>query len=170
MESLNVGCGGDRWGEVRLDISRVSKPTVLADAHFLPFVDGSFDLVLSSHCLEHLNQPLQALNEIMRVTRRKIVLRFPTGEAEYWLFLFNFPTAYHLRKDHLHKWIINPEVIISRLKMNGWQIEAWEKGGMRLFISLESGRKAKYLRWLTKRQFATRVPWQHIIVALKIDS
>jgi ubiquinone/menaquinone biosynthesis C-methylase UbiE len=165
MESLNVGCGGDPWGEVRLDINRDVKPTVLADAHFLPFVNGSFDLVLSSHCLEHLNQPLQALNEIMRVTCRKIVLRFPTEEAERWLFLF-----FRLRRAPSHKWIIKSEVIISCLKMNDWQIETWEKGGMRLFISFETGRKAKYLRWLTKHWFETRLPWQHIIVASKINS
>jgi hypothetical protein len=39
MESLNVSCGSDPWGDVRVDvafrfITMRFKPTVLADAHY----------------------------------------------------------------------------------------------------------------------------------------
>ena len=59
MKSLNVGCGSDTWGDVRVDIasnflSWHFRPTVLADAHYLPFKDGSFEVVKASHVLEHL--------------------------------------------------------------------------------------------------------------------
>jgi ubiquinone/menaquinone biosynthesis C-methylase UbiE len=54
------------------------KPTVLADAHHLPFKDGSFELVKASHLLEHLKNPPKALDEILRVATKEVVLKFPT--------------------------------------------------------------------------------------------
>jgi hypothetical protein len=167
MKSLNVGCGGKTWGDVRLDSSRKVKPTVIADAHFLPFRDDSFENTLSSHVLEHLNRPWQALDEIIRVTSKRIMLRFPVAESEYWLFFFNFPTAYLLRRTHSHKWIINPEMVISRLQRNGWLIQTNRKEGLPLLIFFEGGRKARLLRWFTKRSPATPIPWQCVIAASK---
>jgi ubiquinone/menaquinone biosynthesis C-methylase UbiE len=41
-----------------------------ADAHDLPFPDGSCDLVFSSFALHHWHDPLRILNEIARVLRR----------------------------------------------------------------------------------------------------
>jgi ubiquinone/menaquinone biosynthesis C-methylase UbiE len=40
-----------------------------ADAHHLPFGDGSLDLVISTFALHHWSEPLQILNEIARVLR-----------------------------------------------------------------------------------------------------
>lgn len=65
MMSLNVGCGGDRWGKVRLDIARNVRPTIIADIQHLPFVDNSFDVAKASHVLEHVNNPYEALDEIV---------------------------------------------------------------------------------------------------------
>lgn len=36
-KSLNVGCGGDFRGDIRIDIVKSVKPTVVCDAHYLPF-------------------------------------------------------------------------------------------------------------------------------------
>lgn len=41
-----------------------------ADAHRLPFADGSFDLVVSSFALHHWADPVHVLDEIARVLRR----------------------------------------------------------------------------------------------------
>jgi ubiquinone/menaquinone biosynthesis C-methylase UbiE len=38
-----------------------------ADGHYLPFADGSFDLVVSSFALHHWEDPLHVLNEVARV-------------------------------------------------------------------------------------------------------
>lgn len=46
------------------------RPTVLADAQRLPFVDNSFDYVLALHLLEHLDDPSLSLEEIQRVGKR----------------------------------------------------------------------------------------------------
>jgi len=58
MKSLNVGCGSDPWGDLRVNvafrfITMYFKPTILAAAHYLPFKDGSF-VVKASHVFEHL--------------------------------------------------------------------------------------------------------------------
>lgn len=63
----------------RFITNKVFRPTILADACNLPFKDGSFEVVKASHVLEHLSNPSKALNEILRVATREIVLKFPTG-------------------------------------------------------------------------------------------
>jgi len=74
---LDLGCGpglhakaaramGLRY--VGIDIDG-DGPDLLADAHALPFRDGSFDAVLAYAVLEHLYNPWLALSEIARVLR-----------------------------------------------------------------------------------------------------
>ncbi len=42
---------------------------VVGDAHSLPFEDGSFDACRADRVLQHLERPLEALGEMVRVTR-----------------------------------------------------------------------------------------------------
>jgi ubiquinone/menaquinone biosynthesis C-methylase UbiE len=42
---------------------------VLADATILPFKDGVFSMLIASHVIEHLHDPLQALTEWKRVSQ-----------------------------------------------------------------------------------------------------
>jgi SAM-dependent methyltransferase len=49
---------------------RQGKPLVVADIDRLPFEDKCFDFVYCSHLLEHVDHPVQACAEIMRVGRR----------------------------------------------------------------------------------------------------
>lgn len=51
---------------------------LVGDAEKLPFSDNTFDLVVSSHVLEHLPDFDQGLREIMRVTRKRAVIAIPT--------------------------------------------------------------------------------------------
>jgi len=51
---------------------------LVADLENIPFADSSFDLVVSSHVLEHLPDFDQGLREIMRVTKRRAVIAIPT--------------------------------------------------------------------------------------------
>lgn len=45
-------------------------PIVQADISALPFPDKKFDFVYSAHVLEHVDDPIQACREIMRVGKR----------------------------------------------------------------------------------------------------
>lgn len=52
---------------------------VRGDAFYLPFKDGSFDVVIFTEILEHLPGPETALREIYRVARRGFVLSTPNN-------------------------------------------------------------------------------------------
>jgi SAM-dependent methyltransferase len=74
-----------------------------ADAERLPFADGSFDLVLSSHVLEHLPDLDRGLRELQRVTRDRVLIAMPTclnpacwallGGDGYWTLSRRSPIA-----------------------------------------------------------------------------
>lgn len=85
---LNLGSGVGRFDsllstEVRsinLDIDpRKPRVTVVADAHFLPFKDRTFDIVYSIAVLEHVERPWKVAEEIARVLRPggHVVLELP---------------------------------------------------------------------------------------------
>ena len=46
------------------------RPFVMLDIHHLPFVDKSIDYIYCSHVIEHVEDPLQACSEMMRVGKR----------------------------------------------------------------------------------------------------
>jgi len=91
--ALDVGCG---WGReiarfpqgVGIDIclsflktarNYMKNDFILADAHFLPFRDKTFDFVYMSEVLEHLTEPTKAIDEIARVieSRGRFVVQTP---------------------------------------------------------------------------------------------
>lgn len=51
---------------------------LVADGEALPFPDASFDLVVSSHVLEHLPHFEKGLDEVLRVTKKRAVVAIPT--------------------------------------------------------------------------------------------
>jgi len=51
---------------------------LIADSENLPFDDNSFDLVVSSHVLEHLPDFDKGLLELMRVTKKRSIVAIPT--------------------------------------------------------------------------------------------
>lgn len=77
MRLLHAGCGGsdlpkffgDKYEEVRLDIDPAMKPQIVASLVDLGDI-GQFDVVYSSHCVEHLypKDVRVALAEFYRVT------------------------------------------------------------------------------------------------------
>src|ERR1700747_3240877 len=86
MATLNLGCGDDYWGDVRVDVDEFTQlgiPSGLnlkADAHFLPFREKVFSETRCFHVLEHLKNPAVAIEEIRRVSERA-VLRFPIDDG-----------------------------------------------------------------------------------------
>jgi SAM-dependent methyltransferase len=68
---LEVACGNRRLGPdfINLDLQRTKQVDVLADGCSLPFMDNSFGLVWMEAVLEHLAQPVAAVQEVQRVLR-----------------------------------------------------------------------------------------------------
>ncbi len=52
---------------------------IKADAENLPFQDNFFDVVISSHVLEHLPNFEKGLSEIYRTTKKKAIIALPTS-------------------------------------------------------------------------------------------
>ena len=74
---LVVGAGFERYSDlipmatevVTTDITPIGNVKVLADAHFLPFGDNSFDGYVAMEVLEHLYSPKTASTEVLRVLK-----------------------------------------------------------------------------------------------------
>lgn len=66
VHSMNLPYGGAEFG--RLDSA------VTLNLTSLPFQDGAFDAVLCSEVLEHLVRPVEAIAELVRITRRVLVM------------------------------------------------------------------------------------------------
>lgn len=93
---LDVGCGDGQvtarlakhWQVTGTDFSpaaleHVTTPKILAPSHQIPVDGNSFDLVLSSQMLEHLETPLlkQTAAEFVRIAARYILVSVPHAEA-----------------------------------------------------------------------------------------
>ena len=92
--AVDIGCGAvDRTTDfpdydlTRVDISEVCKPDYRCDVRNMPFANNSFDLVFSSHVLEHFdrNSTKDVLGEWLRVLKPdgELILVLPDIE---WAF------------------------------------------------------------------------------------
>ena len=74
---IDVGAGGRTLYPTTITVDHFFGHTLLADGHYLPFKPKSADFVFSCHCLEHLDNPLTALNEWVRVSRKWTIVLLP---------------------------------------------------------------------------------------------
>jgi len=182
LRSLNVGCGSDVFGDVRLDLSSsyLSKkhskpPDILADAHHLPLRDASFAYVRSSHVIEHLANPELFLHELARVCTRTIELMFPVDDGFKRPILFwatsaswrSLRTVLRTRASRSHLWVVNPQYVVKKLKAFGFEVRVEEpiRYLFQFFPFLSSGGKSKILRFLTR---PLKVRYEYHLIATKI--
>ena len=74
---------------------QIDRPLAIADGAQLPFRNGTFDYVICSHVLEHVEDPERFLTELARVGARGYI----ETPSEVWERLFE-PRPYHL-------WFVN---------------------------------------------------------------
>jgi hypothetical protein len=79
----------ERGGDIVID-----RPMVVADAHHLPFKDGVFSYAICSHILEHMDDPVQFVGELTRVSKAGYI-QSPAEIAER-MFHWSF-----------HRWYVN---------------------------------------------------------------
>lgn len=67
---LDCGSGGRKRDDViSLEYHHQGNADLLADGHHLPFPDNTFSLILSQAVLEHVTEPHQYVNELVRTLR-----------------------------------------------------------------------------------------------------
>lgn len=82
------------------------------DIYNLPYTDKSFDLVVCTEVLEHLEFPEKAVREVMRVSKKYVLFSVPNEPI--------FQLSNFLRGKHLKGWGNHPEHI------NHWSAKAFE--------------------------------------------
>ena len=92
-----------------------------ADAATLPFMDGSFDTVVSFEVLEHTVDPVRVLREYHRVARKNLVLSVPDCDQPP-----EFKAAgltYHHWVDRTHRQMFTSGSLRRILAENGFRVE-----------------------------------------------
>ena len=100
---LDIGCGytANEYANVICDIQDLSdfypnKNFVKLNSNLLPFKDKEFDFVISSHVIEHVQDPVIFIKEIQRISKKGYI-ETPTTLEDNLVF--------ENKKDHL--WHIN---------------------------------------------------------------
>lgn len=116
-----MGCGSDLWGEIRVDVNKGSA-NVLADIQFLPFKNQVFDDVRSISVLEHIHSWALGIRELMRVTKKRLILEVPVNSdiRKTDVFRILFPTPQNLRlffsipkRARETLWQMNPFILLN---------------------------------------------------------
>lgn len=101
---LNICCGKTDGGGINVDIvqhKELPRFLLVKDIYSLPFEDKTFTTVLSSHTIEHLDDPVRFFEELKRVGEKVSLVIPPLWDVtaafnffeHKWLFLT-------LRKEH----------------------------------------------------------------------
>jgi ubiquinone/menaquinone biosynthesis C-methylase UbiE len=122
---LDVGCGRGYWldlvGEktsLKLTGVDVLNEVELKSANYikgnmekLPFKDNSFDIVFTSHTVEHVRNLSKSMDELCRVARKQVIIITPRQRFYNYTFdmhLNFFPTKEFLQRDMKMK---NPTIV-----------------------------------------------------------
>ena len=100
---------GLEYTKEAIAIAKKANPSVdyiQGDIRNMPFENHTFDIVLCTEVLEHLDNPERALNELNRVGKNKLVLTVP---HEPWFCMGNMLVLKNLSRfgnpvDHINHW------------------------------------------------------------------
>jgi SAM-dependent methyltransferase len=85
LDTINVDfCATPSTASAQLRYAgRQMKVDAIAPADALPFADGAFEFVLASHVLEHVPDPIAALEDWIRVATRYVYIILPQPTNEF---------------------------------------------------------------------------------------
>jgi hypothetical protein len=138
MVTVNLGCGVDTWGDVRIDLKSEVFPDIIASADRLPFRSECFTVARLFSVLEHLPDPSRAIREISRCAS---VIDVIIPNVYYWARIlrtikrgFSIPINY--RTLHLQVWDII--TIHQFARLNGLEIvdHRWRLREVDLYVQL----------------------------------
>src|SRR5690606_329512 len=125
LNCLNIGAGGRTINPylISIDLNRgqienntvsngITQNSILSSASELPFKDDSIDCIVALHILEHIENPVDALREWLRVLK---------PGAKMGIVLPNWKYAWDASNDHSkygHRWNSSPEITKKMLVEN----------------------------------------------------
>jgi len=149
MKKLNLGTGNDyRQGWVNVDSNKEIKADVYhnLDSYPYPFKDEEFDYILSSHIIEHLDNPLKFTEELKRILKKDglicIIVPHYTNPMSYTPFhksYYSYKTINHVinnLKIKEKKLIFTPKYKFMELIANKFPI-FYENTPLRIFPAKE---------------------------------
>jgi len=179
MTTLNVGCGSDTWGDIRLDVERSppdyfvhykkSTANIIADAQNLPFRDEVFTELRAYQVLEHLPNPIKALKEWRRVSE-KIDITFPINSyvlhsswfIPFWITPSDLSHLLELKqRQKKHPSQINMETLTPILRRFGFNHIHTEKLTRPILKLMPYKIKSKFFTTITRR-FRRTSSWRVI--------
>lgn len=129
MIILNVGCGDDFRGDVRVDIHKTEAANIVADTQYLPLRSKIFDFVFCLSVLEHVPSWSKALKEIMRVSKNKVLLEVPVNSdlRKTDVFRLLIPTPHNIKlffslpkRARETFWQMNPKIMGKFMVKHGF--------------------------------------------------
>ena len=137
------------------------RPFLEVDLQCLPFSDRAYDFVFCSHVLEHVDNPGQAIRELMRVGRRGYI-EVPTRLSDV---MFNFT-----RLPNHHRW--HGIVLGATIVLIEWN--EWERRdlGNHFFEALSSEYANSFQDFFERNRdlFFASYHWDKVINFLIIDN
>lgn len=122
---IRAALTGIDFSDDAITLARKTAPTLnisKASIYALPFAQSSFDMVICSEVLEHLDNPDNAIAEIMRVSKKYVLVSVP-NEPYFQLANFlrgKYPSTLGNHPEHVNHW--SSDGIVARLKQAGLSI------------------------------------------------
>jgi hypothetical protein len=125
--NLCIGSKGFEKG-LNIEISKDNKPDIVGSVTYLPIKSKSFENVLIFEVLEHLENPVQSLHEIKRVSKKAIYASIPAIRRSH--LIMGSPGD----KDGVHKFELSPKDFKKMLGWVGLRVK-WRKRFHSFFFS-----------------------------------
>lgn len=118
---LDVGCGDSPKGDINCDLyikdifnhrnkkflSTLNTHKILnfvnCDCQYLPFINNSFNEVISNQVIEHVKNPLLMFKELVRVSKDKIIIETVHRTGEHFQASFKPKSTKWFKEHHINK-------------------------------------------------------------------
>jgi len=136
---LDVGCGegftlarlkkekigksyeGIEYDDTAIELGKKLYPTLQikkGDIYKLPYKDNSFDLVVCTEVLEHLENPKKAYKELLRVSRKYVLMSVPNEPFFTIQRMARFQNILHLgaHPEHIQHWTFRAFMKFAKIR------------------------------------------------------
>ena len=102
---LDIGSRYRPRGNINVDIVKYPGINCLADAHYLPFKDNTFDIVVANQLIEHCINPPLMIKEAIRVSKNKVIITTPNMHCLRHLLQYIIRRGFLVNEpEHLYGW------------------------------------------------------------------